>query len=762
MSTHHGYINEFPWIRVDAFDNARKRPDDPNAAAHVYLLTHCHTDHIVGLDSPNFSGFVYMTEATKNVILSTATAGERVKTEELGTRLKRKFANLLVTAGNKTKHRGADSIRTVTINQPFQIAGPNGEIVTVTALDANHCIGSCMYLIEGSVNGVDKAVLVTGDIRAEDWWTTGLRYNPVVSKYVHWPDRDHATAFGKPEMRARPQLDCIYIDTSSILDEALVSKAEAVDEVCKYIAEYPPSTRFFLNAWTCGYEELLKGISSAFNERIHLDALKLKIYSSPSARKLDPLLASVGTDSTEPLRFHACERKWKCDQVWGDGCGCFIWEAKSVPTLRGPKKLKRPGVDVSDSSGTVPHIVYVNPLEMPVWQWKEYKARMDEVVQLCRRKAQGEELRSEEDALAVMPDYLITPLARHSTLPELQRLVDIFRPRTLYPLTMDVKPGEHCALYPALAGCFRNQLDEAALSRLQQEGADYQQAHISSLGWREQMKLEIERQWLEEYNNSEDQLKTVHGVLEEQKDRNRLYSAATLNVEGRPEAIATINSWLLIKKGERFPPISPVQARRSQLGVTRQGSAVSMSTSGDKSPPIKARSRKLTFGASQEQVVVLSFSDEDEDDELSKMEDDMPMSLITRTQTAEVTLLPALTVQGKRPSLDIVKAEGRAHKKVVVEAEPRAMYSVPASLVSEPPSSSGGETKPKVLRPSAKTRGQRHRFLADMLQMMGNGRIGRDGSIGPSQDEPSQPQEAKHEVLADIHSMSSDENLFAY
>ncbi|KAK4052822.1 hypothetical protein OIV83_002109 [Microbotryomycetes sp. JL201] len=697
MSTHHGFINEFPWIRVDAFDKARKPPEGSVSSAHVYLLTHCHTDHIVGLDSPLFSGIVYMTEPTKTVILNTATAGDRVRHEEMGSRLSKKFANLLATqAQKKAKHRAADSIRIVTLNAPFTIAGPAGETVTVTALDANHCIGSCMYLIEGQVNGVDKAVLVTGDIRAEDWWTTALRHNPAVAKYVHWPNRGMGSV-------QKPRLDCVYIDTSSILDEELVPKADAVTEVCKYISEYPPTTRFFINAWTWGYEELLKGIRSAFNER-----------------------------------------------VWGDGVGCFVWPEEHMSILRGPKKLKRPGKAVPEVGGVDPKVVYLNPLEMPTWQWKEYKDRLDEVVSLYKRKAGGETLTAEEDAMASLPDYLITPLARHSTLPELQRLVSIFRPRTLYPLTMDVQPGQPCVLYPALASCFRGQLDQAARSRLQMEGNTYQQRHFAGLGLKEQEALEVERCSLLLPQSGPVELNEVHLHLEGVKDRNRLLSAATLNVEGPPEAIATINSWLLVKKGERFPPISPSRSNVSEGGIVRQNSVMSMS------PPTLACNRKLTFGASQERVIVLS--DGEDGDE----EDKSTSSIKQETSTA---LLPALALQPKRqwPLLSgpAVQDDRHVRKKIAVKSSSTEMHSAPVHLSSEP-SSSAGESSLGNPRPSANSRIKRHKLLKEMLHMMGNGRFDRDGSVIPLQEGAFPAPELKHQVLAEMYSQASDENQFAY
>ncbi|KAK4057388.1 hypothetical protein OIO90_001457 [Microbotryomycetes sp. JL221] len=787
MSTHHGFINEFPWIRIDAFDKARKRPGtpagEPGRPAHVYLLTHAHTDHIVGLDAKGFSGIIYMTAPTKQILLETATASERVMWEERGqsSKLKRKFDNLRERKGRASQagpptgrqYKGSDSIRTVSLNAPFEVTGPSQEVVRVTALDANHCIGSCMYLIEGTVQGVEQAVLVTGDIRAETWWTTALRHNPLVSKYVHWPNRDHMKADDQvvEQITGRSRLDCIYIDTSSIVDEELVSKAsqsEAVDEVCRYMARYPPETRFFLNCWTYGYEELLKGVHTAFGEMIHLDWHKERIYCSSVVKNADPLLAEAGTSvapaSGIPPRFHACERRWKCDHVWGQGVGCFLWGDTPASALRGPKKLKRPGVDVTPGlgDGVDPAIVYVNPLEMPVWQWQGYKKKLDQTLELVDRKNEGEKLTAEEEALAVLPDYLITPLARHSTLPELQRLVEIFRPKTLYPLTMDVKPGEPCVLYPALASCFPHQLDEDARNRLAQEGLQYRQQHLQ-YGHIDQVKLSFEAAEILAMQDLQE-LSEIHGYIVDRKNQNRLLSAATINVEGSSEVVKTINSWLTIKKGEEFPPLSPVRvgqaALRRQQGKTLEAQGSNLSASTDSDRPARASvepsKRQLTFdeesGGSHELVGLDDDGDGDDDA-------DMPPVMKARAHAFGSSLLPALNIGCESGDvahciqLGPLQPETRARPppQVVINPEPTAIYSRVASS-SSIDSLDDRRSKKIKTRPTKEGKPHRLEMLSRMLGELGNRRVDRDGSVIPWAD----TELAR--TLADIEEDKEDAN----
>lgn len=80
------------------------------------------------------------------------------------------------------------------LDTPTTIELAPGNIIRVTCIDANHCVGAAMFLIEGD----GKAILYTGDIRAEVWWVNSLVQNPVLLPYTLGPRR----------------LDCIYLDTT--------------------------------------------------------------------------------------------------------------------------------------------------------------------------------------------------------------------------------------------------------------------------------------------------------------------------------------------------------------------------------------------------------------------------------------------------------------------------------------------------------------------------------------------------------------------
>ncbi|GAA5900062.1 hypothetical protein JCM6882_002603 [Rhodosporidiobolus microsporus] len=660
MATHHGFIREFPFIRIDAFDGDPSTVNPYTGKAPLfYLLTHAHTDHIVGLDSASFSGQIYCTPLTKQLLLETMTAADRVRHEELGqrTRKKRKFDNLRRPRNAKGaggKATGMDRIREIHYNTPTVVSGPGGISVTITALDANHCPGSCMWLIEGpSTSSIasffpvssfsssssrpspsrNAAILHTGDLRVESWWLAALAKNPLVQPFLAPPPPPSAmgSGNGKGKGRASDQesraieaersgwrvgktLDCIYLDTSQVLlGEELVEKVsvvspglrtdEAVAALVDLIAQYPQDTRFFLNTWTWGYEEILKGVHRAFGEEIHLDRYKHNIYNSPPFRQLDPLLSTLGTTSaypsfppspspslharasapslpssskagggeltTPPLRFHACERRWRCDDVWAGGVGCYQWEAEHLPLLEGPKKKK---VACRERGDGDPLVVFVNPSEMPRWIWEAYR---EDVGRRLGRwwEAQEEEVRtvesegsggsgggkkkvreSCEEEEPKLPKSLIIPLSRHSSRPELQRLVALFQPRTVFPLTLIPPSDQHAGYdYRQLPSIFGDRLAPGGALNLERQVREYRDSLQRGAKRRRSAIIPASSADADE----EEELKEPAWVKE--------MSNKGMNVEGGPEAFRELVAWeKKLKKGEKTPSPSQKGKKRTR------------------------------------------------------------------------------------------------------------------------------------------------------------------------------------------------------
>ncbi|KAG2144200.1 beta-lactamase-like protein, partial [Suillus clintonianus] len=390
-------------IRVDCFTCTAHLPAPYNTPA-LHLLTHSHTDHILGLSSKSFAARVVCSSDTKEILLRHEVYLERAKKDggEVATRT---FAHLKVEGGALRRDllvsvRARFTRHAVPLNTPTEFELSPTEIVTITLIDANHCPGAVMFLIEGPRG----TILHTGDVRAEPWLLASLSRNPFLQPYIPDSEEDlHVlVARGGQTANLTKTLNAIYLDTACMLRGTVVpTKENAVKGLVELIALFDKDTYFFVNSWTWGYEDVLKGIARAFQCQIHVDRYKYAVYTHIS----DPFLRTLVTRDATITRFHACERYERCSFV---DVPKFDFKNESAPRSIEGKK-----------------VVYVNPVTMGCAQWEGY--RMD----VQRRLAMGKDV-----------DRLLVPLERHSPLPELLNLVSLFRPRRVVPNT----------LVPALGG----------------------------------------------------------------------------------------------------------------------------------------------------------------------------------------------------------------------------------------------------------------------------------------------------------------------
>ncbi|KAF8999333.1 beta-lactamase-like protein [Cyathus striatus] len=405
-------------IRIDEFTTLP--PDAPQPLLH--LLTHAHSDHTLGLAAKSFGYPVICSADTKEMLLRHEVYKERellengVRTEKVRT-----YGHLKVGLGEGEEEGGGvkrDLLRTIPIMQPMRIRLNKEEEVVVVAFDANHCPGAVMYLIEGPRG----AILHTGDIRIEPWFLDSLKRNPYLQPYLY-PDAAAST------QTISKILEAIYLDTASVFTTFSVpTKEEATDGLIELMRMYPPDTHFFLNCWTWGYEDVMKGVARGFQSMIHVDRYKHTILS----RLSDPFLRSIITRDGTSIRFHACERFGRCDAVDVD-CGSFDKDSR-VPNLnKTGHNTSKAGYRTTSKTGA--RVVYVNPVTMGSASWKLYLKETRGV------------LESGKEAV----NSLLVPLSRHSPLPELQSLVSLFRPKRIVPNTLD----------PGLMG-----LDWAAIDRV--------------------------------------------------------------------------------------------------------------------------------------------------------------------------------------------------------------------------------------------------------------------------------------------------------
>ncbi|OJA18082.1 hypothetical protein AZE42_09062 [Rhizopogon vesiculosus] len=244
-------------IRVDCFTCTDHLPAPYNIPA-LHLLTHTHTDHILGLSSKSFAARVVCSLDAKEMLLRHEIYLERTKKDagEAGTRT---FAHLKVDSGALRR----DLLHTVPLNTPTEFELSSTETVTITLIDANHCPGAVMFLIEGPRG----TVLHTGDLRAEPWFLTSLTRNPFLQPYIPDGEEDLRVVIARGDRQGSltKTLNAIYLDTACLLRGSMVpTKDNAVKGLVELIALFDTDTYFFVNAWTWGYEDVLKGIARAF------------------------------------------------------------------------------------------------------------------------------------------------------------------------------------------------------------------------------------------------------------------------------------------------------------------------------------------------------------------------------------------------------------------------------------------------------------------------------------------------------------------
>ncbi|RAL00434.1 putative DNA repair protein [Aspergillus ibericus CBS 121593] len=290
MSTFDGAVREFPSIQIDYFC---KNPDRPPPLA--CFLSHVHSDHLHGLESFR-TPFIYCSAATREMLLRIEKYPHRMNFSK----------GILESRRLHYKHL-SKLLRPIPLNTPTELELTPRLSIRVTLFDANHCTGAVMFLIEG--NG--KAILYTGDIRAEPWWVNSITRNPVLIPYT----------------LGNKRLDKIYLDNTfarpSHIFHAFPSKAEGLKELLKKIQSYPDSTTFYFRAWTFGYEEVWMALSAALNSTIHVDRYQMDLYRSLASQGVNDATFLCGYElgnrfipgclsEDESSRIHSCEPGVHC------------------------------------------------------------------------------------------------------------------------------------------------------------------------------------------------------------------------------------------------------------------------------------------------------------------------------------------------------------------------------------------------------------------------------------------------------------------
>ncbi|KAG6899184.1 hypothetical protein C0993_012553 [Termitomyces sp. T159_Od127] len=415
-------------IRVDNF-TAAAAAGDPDPPPALHLLTHTHSDHIAGLAARSFAAKVVCSRDAKAMLLRHEVFGEReLRDWEYRAQRVRTFAHLRVgpargSDGAEVWFAGSrDLLEGLPLHTPTRYELSQDESVTVTLLDANHCPGAVMFLIEGPRG----AVLHTGDFRAEPWFLDSVTRNPFLQSYLASP----APNGGKSITRT---LKAIYLDTASVLSRLSVPTKVPTTALRGFAPDIfsrigkgdirldradaaVPGYRVFLHqrvdmglrrhSQSCiarirqpGASTIQFGLCMAdpgLSPQIHVDRYKFSVYDHTS----DPFLRSIITQDPSCTRFHACERFHRCEYVAVDD------------------DPRRSQYNTTSRLGN--RVVYVNPVNMGVQSWDLY------ITETKDRLSKGEEITN-----------LLVPLSRHSPLDELRKFVALFRPHRVIPNTLD-------------------------------------------------------------------------------------------------------------------------------------------------------------------------------------------------------------------------------------------------------------------------------------------------------------------------------------
>lgn len=228
MSTFSGKIQEIPHISVDRFDGI-------NLKSEAYFLSHCHSDHMVGL-------FDYQSNFINN--------NKYLYTSEISCAILKKQFPML-----------ENNIRVLDISVSTTVLLKGGNI-SVLPIPAGHCPGSVMFLFETNIR-----ILYTGDYRINK--SDIKKLPPFYNTYNQVVD-----------------IEKIYLDTTFFLKSYLKfpRRKESLEELCKIIKEWINkgknySIKLYPSA-KYGYEYLFIEIFKEIGMPIHVNQKNFELYST--------------------------------------------------------------------------------------------------------------------------------------------------------------------------------------------------------------------------------------------------------------------------------------------------------------------------------------------------------------------------------------------------------------------------------------------------------------------------------------------------
>jgi hypothetical protein len=423
------------------------------------------------------------------------------------------FAKGVLESRNVTYDRSVRKLaKPLPLDTPTTIELSPGNFIQVTLIDANHCVGAVMFLIVG--NG--KAILYTGDIRAETWWVNSLVRNPVLLPYT----------------LGNRRLDCMYLDTTFATKsepyKEFPSKAEGIRELLEKVSKYSDDTVFYFHSWTFGYENVWVALSNFLGSRIHLDDYRARIYGSLSTldkRQLKEIGLNVQSDnkfireagleiheapvlcgfrngnhvqpgcltSRESVRIHSCERGTGCRVMNNDKNSMIVHIIPIVTRTNGVElgelgagggkgdMDRKEEIETGDATAigklmemcakTIEDEQLLSKVLALLQQTLAYGgSNLDPDMQLRKSGDDDQDNTSLQKLISILSSNasksptieqpqnrtIRFPYSRHSSYSELCELVAAFKPKDMFPCTVDESSwspnismqslfGDHCS-----------------------------------------------------------------------------------------------------------------------------------------------------------------------------------------------------------------------------------------------------------------------------------------------------------------------------
>ena len=264
MSCFPGRLHEFKEISLDQFAGE-------NTTSSVYFLSHCHSDHMVGLSSSQFSAILSENSSVK-VYCHDVTAGLLLGLDE--------YVHL------------QSSIHSLDCGTDYSIAVPSQQdrnqiayYVTVSLIPAGHCPGSVMFLIRRE----HTTVLYTGDFR------------------LHKGDAPRLQQLFNGDGQLRYKIDSVYVDTTFCVPAAhyIPNRENCLsiiqDTITKWLRRDLTAVVHIYSRSRYGYEFLMKSLSIFFGSQIHVTATQYDRY------RCVPSIQKFLTTDPNSTKIHFCQ-----------------------------------------------------------------------------------------------------------------------------------------------------------------------------------------------------------------------------------------------------------------------------------------------------------------------------------------------------------------------------------------------------------------------------------------------------------------------